>query len=87
MTLHHDHSPHAGATVTVDVGLGPEPFRVEDWWDRVSGGSWTYAFGNPTALNYAMRAGLSDLPIDDEVLYGKDSHGFGHLVHVTEVTA
>jgi len=85
MTLHPNPAPQAGANVTVDIGRGDEPFLVEDWWDRVSGGSWMNAESNLTALTYAMRSSSTDLPIDDEVLYGKDSHGFGHLVHVSEV--
>lgn len=89
MSLHSHPSPLAGSTVTVDMGRGPEPYRVEDWWDRVSGGSWTIAAGNLAALNYAMRAGFNGkpIPLDDEVLYGKDDAGFGHLVHVNEVLA
>lgn len=83
MILHRTPSPHAGVTVSADIGRGPEPFRVEDWWDRVSGGSWKTAAGNFAALGYTMRN--ASLPLDDEVLYGKDSHGLGHLVHVSEV--
>jgi hypothetical protein len=83
--IHPQPAPQAGSTITADIGNGPEPIRVEDWWDRVSGGSWTSADGNPAALDYAVRAALAGLPIDDQVLYGKDSHGFGHLLHVSEV--
>jgi hypothetical protein len=83
--VHPEPYAHVGATVTVDLGDGPHSFRVEDWWDRVSGGSWLFAQGHPAALIYAMRSGLSGLPVDDEVLYGKDVGGFGHLVHVSEV--
>lgn len=63
---------------------GPVEFVVEDWWDTITGGSWMYADGNPAALVYAMRAGFSGLPMDDEVIYGKVGN-FGHLVHVTEI--
>lgn len=42
------------------------------------------ADGNPACMNYAIRAGFSDLPTDDEVLYGKIG-GFGHLVHISEI--
>lgn len=61
-------------------------YRVEDYWDRVSGGSWMNATGNPAAMKYAMRSGLSvkPIPIDNEVLYGKIG-AFGHLIHVSEV--
>lgn len=87
MSIHPQPAPQAGATITADIGRGAEQIRVEDWWDRVSGGSWMAAEGNPAALKYAMRSGLAGLPIDNKVLYGKDSHGLGHLLHVSEVAA
>lgn len=59
-------------------------FRVEDWWDRISDGSWMDGVGNPACLNYAIRGGIGGLPIDDEVLYGKVG-ALGHLVHVSEI--
>lgn len=95
--------PHelAGKTVTLNehaidqargmVVAGAE-FRIEDYWDRVSGQSWGDSIGNPAALMYAMRTGLSSIkegksvPYDDEVVYGK-INGFGHLVHVSELGA
>lgn len=86
MSAHHQPSPQAGVVVTADIGRGEETIRIEDWWDRLSGGSWMFADGNPAALKYAMRAGLAGLPIDDQVLYGKDAHDMGHLIHVSEVS-
>lgn len=83
--IHPNPTSFAGQTVTADLGSGPGPFKVEDWWDRVSGGSWMYAEGNRAALAYAMRSGLARLPMDNEVLYGKDQFGLGHLLHVSEV--
>lgn len=66
-------------------GLDAIEIEVEDWWDRVSGGSWTTAQGNPAALKYAVRTGIAAcVPTDDEVVYGKIG-GLGHLVHVTEL--
>lgn len=59
-------------------------FHIEDWWDRVSGGSWQVSIGNPAALQYSLRSVANDLPIDDEVVYGK-IEGLGHLVHVSEI--
>lgn len=80
-------SPLAGKTVKLrtDIpgNLGGAEYRVEDWWQNVYGGSWQDATGNPAALAYAARKGLS-IPPDDEVLYGKVV-GFGVLVHVSEV--
>lgn len=60
------------------------PYRVEDWWDRVTGGSWMNAQGNPAALQYAMMSGFCDIPTptDDEVLYGKIGV-LGYLIHRT----
>lgn len=40
--------------------------------------------GNPACLTYALRSGIEDLPIDDDVLYGKVG-GFGFLLHVSEL--
>lgn len=91
---HPEAHPLAGRTVVLndtakdglrEVMPGVE-FRVEDYWDRVSGGSWMFAEGNPACLKYAMRTGLSggNIPLDDEVVYGKIGP-FGHLVHVSEL--
>ncbi|MET8648539.1 hypothetical protein [Nocardia aurea] len=85
--IHSVPSPLAGTTVTADIGKGPTSIRVEDWWDRLAGKSWMVCDGNPAALIFAVRSGLSQLPTDDEVLYGKSADGFGVLVHVSEVTA
>jgi hypothetical protein len=67
-------------------GFGGATIRIEDWWDKVSGGSWMNATGNPAALVYAMRSSFQKyhVPIDDEVVYGKIG-AFGHLVHVSEL--
>jgi hypothetical protein len=40
--------------------------------------------GNAACIQYALRAGLSGLPKDDEVMYGKVAR-LGHLVHVDEI--
>lgn len=95
--MKHD-TPHekAGQTVTLKPdfkGTDADPlpgseFEIEDWWDRLTGGSWMDAAGNPAALKYAMRSGLlANLPTDDEVVYGHDKSGFGHLVHASEIDA
>lgn len=82
--IHDTPSPLAGTTITVDIGDGPQDYRVEDWWERLTGKSWMNSDGNPAAMNYAIRCGLDRLPTDDEVLYGKIG-AFGHLVHVNEI--
>lgn len=88
--IHDQPHPNAGCTVTLslaetapDIRTG-DLFVVEDWADRVFGRSWGVMDGNPTAMKYAIRSGLSDLPTDDEVLYGKVA-GFAHLIHVSEI--
>jgi hypothetical protein len=61
-------------------------YRIEDLWIKITGTSWGESQGNPAALQYAMRAAFNDLPLDDDVLYGKIA-GIGHLVHVSEIEA
>jgi hypothetical protein len=90
--MHNTKHPLAGKTVALVGSIDPvqgqvvdgAEFRVEDYWDAVSGKSWMFSDGNPAALQYAMRSGMSGLPIDDEVVYGKIGY-FGHLVHVSEL--
>lgn len=85
MATHPDRHPNAGSTSLVDIGNGVQEYVIEDWWDRLTGGSWMYADGNPAAMIYGVRAGLAGLPFDDEVVYGKIG-GMGHLVHTSELT-
>lgn len=60
-------------------------FDVEDWWDRLTGKSWTNTAGNPAAFQYGVRIfGIGTIPLDDEVVYGKIG-AFGHLVHNSEI--
>lgn len=89
--MHAEPHPLAGQTVKIrdDAGaeIGGATYRVEDWWDRMYGGSWMTADGNPAAMKYALRIGMNSsylTPLDDEVVYGKVD-GLGHLVHVSEL--
>jgi len=91
--MHKESHPLAGKTVKIKEGtidpvqgavIGGAEYRVEDWWDKISGGSWTTAQGNYAAMHYGARNGLNHLPIDDEVVYGKIGN-LGHLVHVSEL--
>lgn len=92
-TVHTTPHPLAGQTVTVSptsplftyVTTDPIQFRIEDWSDRLFGQSWMDMQGHPACLKYAVRSGLSGLPLDNEVVYGKCDDGFGHLVHVSEI--
>jgi len=93
---HSQPHPLAGKTVTIKATSnlqngrinteGPLEYRVEDYWDRVSGKSWMVSNGSPAAMSYGFRTGLSNaiIPTDDEVLYGK-IEGMGTLVHITEI--
>ena len=91
--MHEQPSPLAGKTVRIKaeakhpqvIDFGNSEYRVEDWWDRVAGKSWMeLAATNPACLVYAIRSSRNQIPIDDEVLYGKIGH-LGHLVHLSEI--
>lgn len=94
MPTHTEKHPLAGQTVRIKADVkhpqvpdfGGAAFRIEDWWDHLTGKSWMVSDGNPACLIYAMRTGFSDSPIpdDDEVVYGKIG-SYGHLVHVSEI--
>ena len=87
-------NPHllAGKTVKIKKSsthfqfaeFGGSDFRVEDYWDRVSGKSWMDCTGNPACIIYAMRSAQNKLPFNDEVVYGKIG-SYGHLVHISEL--
>jgi hypothetical protein len=90
--MHTESHPLAGKTVTLETGgdklqgqvVTGAHFRIEDWWDHLTGKSWSVSAGNPAAMHYGFRAGNNHLPSDDEVVYGKIG-AFGHLVHVSEL--
>jgi len=91
--MHNRPHPLAGRTVRLPDRCGPgDPpgelagrhFRIEDWWDQVSGASWRETDGNPAALHYAVRAMVKGLPANDDVVYGKVG-ALGYLLHVSEV--
>lgn len=93
--MHTEAHPFAGKTVKIVLkskhpqleGLEHE-YTVEDWWDKLTGGSWMDANGNFAAMFYGIRMGLSSgerVPLDDEVVYGKINN-LGHLIHVSELT-
>jgi len=91
-TMHSEAHPLAGKTVHLKdlredpsgETLASDVYQIEDWWDRLTGGSWMDAVDNPAALGYAVRAGSVRLPLDNEVVYGKVG-AFGHLMHVSEL--
>ncbi|WP_433855103.1 hypothetical protein [Streptomyces kronopolitis] len=89
--------PLAGQTVTVApaaalfsyAGSEPIEFRVDDWNDRAFGQSWKSWMdmeGHPASLSYAQRAAVGHLPLDNDVVYGRDARGLGHLFHTSEIT-
>lgn len=90
--MHDESHPLAGKTVilnsntkdtTGEVLPGVE-YQIEEYWDKLTGKSWMHSDGNPAAMKYAIRAGFTGLPVDDEVVYGKIG-SLGHLVHVSEL--
>lgn len=83
--MHDAKHPLAGKMVTVKAGkFAGETYRLEDWWDHLTGKSWGDSEGNPACIEYAMRAGMEGLPDDDEVVYGKIG-AFGKLIHVSQL--
>ena len=92
--MHKEAHPLAGQRVKINLADGGgttsglqtgDIFRVEDWWDHLTGGSWMHAVGNPAALAYAVRTALADdIPCDNEVVYGHVG-AFGHLIHAAEL--
>lgn len=90
--VHTQPHPLAGKVVHATIrridGDSATQLRVEDWWDRVSGGSWLTANGNPAAMQYAFRAGFAGIAPDDEVVYCHDlGIGRGHLLHDSEIVS
>lgn len=95
--MHETESPLAGTTVTLsyaartvfketfeeDIVLSGRAFDVIDWWDRIRGYSWKVGNDN-LSFAYSVRKSLTDLPDDDNVLYGKVD-GKEVLVHVNEI--
>lgn len=91
--MEHSKSDLAGQKVKIkshvkhlqDPHFGGSTFIVEDWWDRVTGRSWMICDGNPACLVYALRTVGTQVPLDNEVLYGHSEGGLGHLVHISEI--
>jgi hypothetical protein len=78
--MHTDVHPLAGQTVTLVSG---HEYRLEDWWDHLTGKSWQDS-QQIAAWNYASMAVAENLPLDDEVVYGKIG-ALGYLVHVSQI--
>lgn len=90
MATHTEAHPQAGETVQVNTVLHSGAHQgeayLEDWWDHLTGTSWGMSDGNPAVLDYAARAAMQGLPLDDEIVYVKIS-GLGHLLHASEVVS
>ena len=90
--MHKDIHPLSGITVKLKISKerehqllkDGEEFWVEDWWDRLTGGSWMNAIGNPAAMFYGISSAQGNLPTDDEVIYGKIG-ALGYIVHQSEI--
>jgi hypothetical protein len=91
--IHEQVSEFAGKKVKIketskhnqDANFGGSEFFVEDWWDKLSGKTWGSCEGNPACIVYSLRVIDNDLPLDNEVVYGKTPDGLGHLLHVSEI--
>ena len=83
--IHAEESLLAGETIVIAAGkFAGQEYVVEDWWDRLMGKSWHVCDNNPACLEYAVRAAMEDMPIDNNVLYGKIG-GLGKLIHVNQI--
>lgn len=93
--MHDEQHPLAGEEVDVvpasdDLSCGlatgeTHRFRIEDWADRLFGGSVWMANNNFAAINYAIRSVPAGFPFDDEIVYGHLENGLGVLVHISEL--
>lgn len=97
--IHPEPSEYAGKTINVSFKRAPNKdfkkkrgthqFKVIDYWDRLNDGiSWGESSFSEEAFKYADRVGASwpfTIPEDDEVLYGTDENGKGHLFHIKEI--
>ena len=85
--IHQQPHPLAGKTVRIKddaPDFAGMQYHIEDYWDRISEKSWMFSDGNMACMDYAMRAGFNNLPIDNEVVYGK-INGLGKLIHVSQL--
>lgn len=74
-----------GKTVTIVRGeYRGKIFKVQDYWDRLTGLSWIIARGNSTCLDYGRRVDKENLPMDNEVLFGHIGHR-SLLMHVSDL--
>jgi hypothetical protein len=83
--IHKEESSLRGQTLKIIRGAfkGKE-FFVRDWWDRVGGHSWIMPKGSEVCLAYGKRVNDENLPIDNEVLFGKIGH-LWLLIHLSEL--
>lgn len=79
MTHPHPHEL-AGQTVL----WGAYAFKVQDWWDRVSGQSWNDVPRKGPELTYALQMRRAGVPADDEVVVGTIG-GDTVLLHNTQL--
>ena len=92
--MNKESSKFAGKTVKIKAGsthpqvpnFAGSDYRVEEYWDKLTGKSWMVSDGNSACMIYAKRLAENNLPIDDNVVYGKIGC-LGHLVHVSEIDA
>lgn len=71
-------------------GTATPTIRIEDEDVKVFGKPWGVMQGNPAAILFAARAGLTGLPDEGKVFYGKvkplnEPFSLGELVHESEL--
>lgn len=84
--IHPEPHPQAGQTVElVDARfLIGSKVTIEDWYDRLDGRSWQER-RKPVEVIYGAYATRYGLPLDDEVVYGKNENDCGCILHQSEI--
>lgn len=73
---------------SVDKKIDGKKVIVEDWCCNLSGKLCTdnCNANNYACLNYILREGTCNLPMDNNVIYVKDTKtGLGYIVHASEI--
>jgi tRNA G37 N-methylase Trm5 len=62
--MHDTKHPWAGKTVMLTSGqFAGQQYRIEDWWDHLTGKSWGDSEGNPAAIDFAFRHAVDSMAI------------------------
>lgn len=78
-------SLYAGKTVRIIKGIfAGQKYKLENWSSIIYGNSWDACKNSVACKQYAERAYKEDLPIDNNVYYGKLGD-YGELIHASEI--